>query len=137
MLHTVNLLLRPPLKFLKTSQNNMSLADLPITMFCGLTSSPYLMTHSSKTSIEVNGSLAGKKDGDGPKSKQGWKHSGLLRQSDSLCRSKVCSSELSSPVRLPEDFRWAFSRRVYLTKQALVNTICGRSSCTAGSQGAQ
>lgn len=116
MLCTVNLLLRPPLKFLKTLQNNTSLADLHITMFCGLRSSPYLMTHSSKTSIEVNGNLAGKKDGDGPKSKKGWKHSGVLRQLDSLRGPKVCCSELNSPVRLPKHFRWAFSRRVYLTK---------------------
>lgn len=52
------------------------------------------MTHSSKTSIEVNGNLAGKKYGDGPKSKQRWKHSGLLRQLDSLCRLKFAVQSL-------------------------------------------
>lgn len=61
MLHIVNLLIRPPLKSLKTLQNSISLVDLRIMMFCSLRLSPYLMTHSSKTSIEVNGNLARKK----------------------------------------------------------------------------
>lgn len=61
MLHTVNLLVRPPLKFLKTLQNSISLADSHIMMFCSLRPSPYPMTHLTKTSIKVNGNLAGKK----------------------------------------------------------------------------